>query len=89
MNAKIGSPGYVYKPWTPERRKAASEAAKRRHGAQVGHRTLYGVQVDEAKFKHIAPIMYAAKQHGHSVETIQWSINLLVVLLTKAPDDQP
>jgi hypothetical protein len=26
----MGSPGYKYSPWTPERRKAASERAKRR-----------------------------------------------------------
>lgn len=88
MNAKIGDPNYVYKPWSPERRKAASEAAKRRLGVQAGHRILYGVQVEETKYNHIAPIMHAAKQHGHSIETIQWAISLLIVLLTKAPDDQ-
>jgi hypothetical protein len=30
----MASPGYKYSPWTPERRKAASEAAKKRYADQ-------------------------------------------------------
>lgn len=43
----VSHPGYVYRPWSEDRRKKAKAAAVAGSGARPGHRILYGIQVPE------------------------------------------
>lgn len=52
----IGSLGYVYRPWSDDRRTAARASAIARSGALPGHRKLYGVQVPERYWPAIKPL---------------------------------
>ena len=78
----ISDPRYVYRPWPEERRKAMSEAARRRSGAPPGHRMLYGVVVEDWLYDHIAPLIRRARANGHPLSAIRYAIKMLINLLS-------
>lgn len=63
-------PDYIYQPWTPERRKAASEAARKRSLAKTEEKGLKGLlkQVRSQAFgAGYEEGLKAAKAHLHAM----------------------
>lgn len=54
--------GYLRRPWSEARRKAASLAAIAKSGAKPGHRLLYGINVHQRDWPLIAK---AANRYRH------------------------
>lgn len=55
---KISDPNFVYRPWSEQRRKAASASAIERSGAKPGHRLVYGINVPVGLWKTVAIAAY-------------------------------
>lgn len=81
----ISDPRYRYRPWSAERRKAMSEAARRRSGAPEGHRMLYGVAVEDWLYDHLAPLMRRARANGEPLAAIRYATKMMITLLSPKP----
>jgi hypothetical protein len=74
----MADPGYVYQPWSEERRQRARKAYNDKHGIPEGCRRLYGVNVPDELHDRIAGLAHAVRKRCDDPKAIEEFVRLLV-----------
>lgn len=78
MRPTIGSPDFIYKPMSEERRAKLREVHRKRLGNKPGHHRLYDVQVPDKILPDVRRLIAPMVRNGVDMVTVGIIIRLLI-----------